>query len=193
MSAAISCHSSAHVIHPWEGSTTVVNSVVWRNPWFDLRCQIKRCNWLKNPIAYIFILGTYKKASFSTNHSAVNDPVHQNREFSPNGSVNYSRVVDPSLPHQGPYGFTAIIVGWGVSSVFFFPFFLFLNSCSISRSRSSVSSVSASRPGYVPKNNALALISSLCNERGGLSLGRARQAGIRICQDYNKSCMIPLR
>jgi hypothetical protein len=34
---------------------------------------------------------------------------------------------------------------------------------------------------------------TLPNERGGLPLARARQAGIRICQDDNKSCMIPLR
>jgi hypothetical protein len=32
---------------------------------------------------------------------------------------------------------------------------------------------------------------TLPNERDGLPLARARQAGTRICQDDNKSCMIP--
>ena len=34
---------------------------------------------------------------------------------------------------------------------------------------------------------------TLPNERGGLPLARARQAGIRISQDDDNTCMIPLR
>jgi hypothetical protein len=33
------------------------------------------------PIAWKLSLGTYKKAHFSANHSAVFDPVHQTTEF----------------------------------------------------------------------------------------------------------------
>jgi hypothetical protein len=36
---------------------------------------------LKSSIAWIFILGTYKKASFLTNHSALFNPVHQTTDF----------------------------------------------------------------------------------------------------------------
>ena len=36
---------------------------------------------LTKPIACIFILGTYKKTSFPTNHSAVFAPVHQTTDF----------------------------------------------------------------------------------------------------------------
>jgi len=36
---------------------------------------------LNMPIACIFILGTYKKSSFPTNHSAVFAPVHQTTDF----------------------------------------------------------------------------------------------------------------
>jgi hypothetical protein len=36
---------------------------------------------LEKPIACIFILGTYTKTSFPTNHSAIFDPVHQTTDF----------------------------------------------------------------------------------------------------------------
>ena len=36
---------------------------------------------LREPIAWKLILGTYKKASCPTNHSAVFHPVHQTTEF----------------------------------------------------------------------------------------------------------------
>jgi len=36
---------------------------------------------LNEPMAWKFILGTYKKTRVWTNHSAVFDPVHQTTEF----------------------------------------------------------------------------------------------------------------
>jgi hypothetical protein len=35
----------------------------------------------KEPVAWLFILGTYKKTRFLTNHSAVFNPAHQTTDF----------------------------------------------------------------------------------------------------------------
>jgi len=46
----------------WEGSTTVVYTVIWRNiiPWFDDHGEIRRCDWRKIPKAWKLKLSIYK-------------------------------------------------------------------------------------------------------------------------------------
>ena len=74
----------------WDGSTTVVYTVVWRSsvcPWFDVQRRMQPCDWLGNSHNLEIWTGTTQKYEFPSQSQSCILRCTSNHGISPNDSL----------------------------------------------------------------------------------------------------------